>query len=526
MYADPPDSDADIRLGAIDCGSNAIRMVIATTDGPGALHEVAYLRAPVRLGKRAFTRGQLDRAAMSQAVEAFQRFRSLFDEHRVDHYRAVATSALRNAQNRDILVHRLYHEAGIELEVIDGDEEARLVRKAVMHAFAGRTPPGLIFDLGGGSLEVNLRQRDTWRGFTLPVGTVRLRETFDLTGVISHEEAGMVRRYAASLLRTIRVDPTQDMGPAAACGGNAVALARLFGDDDEYAMPGIDLQAIEDALPDLLGSTVEERMARYEVRRDRAEVMAIAALIFVTVCRSMRIDRLVAPGVGLRDALLLDLSESSAAQPTSIVAAQGKALLTAARTFAQRVGHDTTHGEQVRKLARSIFDQLTDLHQLPDDLGATLDIASVLHDIGEVVNPRSHHKHSEYLIRWGRIPGLEEPYREMVAILARTHRKSPPDIDKHAGFASLPKARRAQVRQLAAILRVADALDTAHRQSFEDVFVSRLGDAIALDLLVRNEQVKESIDMGTLLRKAQLFEDVFGYKVTFTIGTATPTPRA
>ena len=523
MDADSPGAQG-LLLGAIDCGSNAIRMVIAASTGPGQLRQIEYVRAPVRLGTRAFTRGKLDRAILDEAIGVFQRFRALFDQHRVSHYRAVATSAVRNAHNRDILVHRLYHEAGIDLEVIDGDEEARLVRKAVMHKFIGRPSPRLILDLGGGSLEINLRRDDTWRGFTLPVGTVRLLETFSLNGAINHEEAGMVRRYAASLLRTIRLQPTQEMRTAAACGGNAVALAAIFGDHDEFGMPGLQLQSLEDAMPVLLSSSVEERMARYEVRRDRAEVMTVAALVFTTVCRSMRIERLAAPGVGLRDALLLDLSESCGAEQSSIEAAHGKALLTAARTFAQRTGYDTTHGEQVRKLARSIFDQLTDVHKLPHDLGVVLEIAALLHDIGTVVNPRSHHKHSEYLIRWGRIPGLVEPYREMIAIMARTHRKSLPDVAKHAGFAALPKARRTQVEYLVAILRVADGLDTAHRQAFEDVFVGRLGDSIALDLVVKNEQIKALIDPNALLRKVQLFEQIFGHRVTFTVGTAAPTP--
>src|SRR6185312_9279934 len=118
-------------------------------------------------------------------------------------YRAVATSAVRNATNRDVLLHRLYHEAGIELEVIEGEEEARLVRKAVTQANQPGQPPKIILDLGGGSLEVNLRSGSAWRGYSLPVGTVRLLETFGLDGAIAEAEAGMVRRYTATLMQPI-----------------------------------------------------------------------------------------------------------------------------------------------------------------------------------------------------------------------------------------------------------------------------------------------------------------------------------
>lgn len=513
------------RLGAIDCGSNAIRMVIADAWGPHDLAVVATERAAVRLGRGAFTRGELDAPTLERALAAFARFRARFDKHGVERYRAVATSAVRSAHNRDVFLHRLYHEAGIELDVIDGEEEARLVRKAVMDAFGVRTPPHLVLDLGGGSLEISARDGNAWRGGSLPVGTVRLLETFGLAGAISRDEAGMVRRYAATLLQTIKHLATSDLAPAAACGGNAEALAALFGDTDDTGMAGLSLDALERALPDLLGATVDERMARYRVRRDRAEVMAVAALVLATVCRGLRVERFAAPGVGIRDALLLEMAESVAVARLEAGEVRGKALLTSARTFAQRVGHDITHGEQVRKLARALFDQLTDVHRLPAELGVVLELAALLHDVGEVVHTRSHHKHSEYLIRWGRIPGLVDPYRRMVTILARTHRKSPPDIDKHGGFARLPESQRDQVRKLAALLRLADALDTDHRQAIDQVRVSRVDHTVVLELRVKGGRVDVGPDPAQLMRKSALFEQAFGHGVTLTVAPSAPSGR-
>src|ERR1700733_10376735 len=146
---------ARTKLGAIDAGSNAIRVVIAEL-GQTELVRVEAERLPVRLGHNAFTQGSLDDETIDGAVAAFVHFRERFDHHGVAIYRAVATSAVRNASNRDVLLHRLYHEAGIELEVIEGEEEARLVRKAVVQALGPLgTPPRAIMDLGGGSLEVN-----------------------------------------------------------------------------------------------------------------------------------------------------------------------------------------------------------------------------------------------------------------------------------------------------------------------------------------------------------------------------------
>ena len=448
-------------LGAIDAGSNAIRMVVAEL-GPSELVRIEAERVPVRLGHGAFTVGELDDVMIDQAVAAFVHFRERFDHHGVAIYRAVGTSAVRNASNRDVLLHRLYHEAGIELEVIDGEEEARLVRKSVVHSLGPTgSPPRAILDLGGGSLEVNLRYGATWRGYSLPVGTVRLLETFGLDGAIAEAEAGMVRRYTATLMHTIPRGATGN-GLAAATGGNAEALAKIVGDGNPVT-PSFDLAALEKALPSIVGASVEE----FGVKRDRAEVLGIAALVFATVARQLGIARLVAPCVGVREAVLLELAETAREEQAKAEGAHDKALLTAARAFANRVDHDTTHGEHVRQLSRTLFHQLRDVHGVPDARGVVLEVAALLHDVGEVVNVRGHHKHSEYMIRWARIPGLDDTSREMIALLARSHRKDAPRARQLINDSPLSKDLRAQVRRLSGLLRIADALDSEHRSRVE-----------------------------------------------------------
>ncbi|MCL4228836.1 MAG: Ppx/GppA family phosphatase [Myxococcales bacterium] len=501
-------------LGAIDAGSNAIRMVVAELSTSG-LVRVEAERVPVRLGHDVFTRGALDTGTIDAAIEAFVHFREVFDRHGVTVYRAVATSAVRSAENRELLCHRLFHEAGIELEIIDGEEEARLVRKAVVHAFAHGQPPRCVLDLGGGSLEINLRDGEgaPWRGYSLPIGTVRLVETFGLQGAISDAEAGMVRRYAATVVRSV-LPPTGELGTAACCGGNAETLARLYG-DGHPTQPSFELAALERALPDIIGADIATRMERFNVRRDRAEVLGVASLMIATVGRQLGIQRFIAPGVGIREAVLLELAEATAEQKARTEGAHDKALITAARTFANRVDHDTTHGEQVRRLARALFAQLRDVHQLPDDCAVLLEVAALLHDVGEVVHTRGHHKHSEYMIRWGRIPGLDGDERELVALMARCHRKSLSEVKKVIAVAELPKERRAQLRKLTALLRLADALDSGHRQRIEQLVVSRAGDTIVLDLATRDGP---SPDDHELLRKAEMFEEELGHRLQLTVG--------
>src|SRR5262249_52067854 len=249
-------------------------------------------------------------------------------------------------------------------------------------------------------------------------------------------------------------------------------------------------------------------------KRDRAEVLGIAALVVATVSRQLGISRLVAPGVGVREAVLMELAETAREEQAKAEGAHDKALLTAARAFANRVDHDTTPGEHVRQLARTLFHQLRDVHGLPGELGVVLEVAALLHDVGEVVNVRGHHKHSEYMIRWARIPGLDDTSREMIALLARTHRKDGARAKQIITESSLAKDRRTQVRRLSGLLRIADALDSEHRSRVEQIVCTRMGDAIVLDLVVRDGP---SRDDAQLLRKSDLLVEELGMPIKITV---------
>src|SRR5512139_533752 len=190
------------RLGAIDAGSNAIRAMVVELSPSGELRRLESVRAEVRLGHGAFTVGELDVPTIDAAVAKFGEFAQLFQKHHVEHYRAIATSAVRNARNRDVLLHRIYAETGIELEPVTGEEEARLIRKAVRNAYRGRPAPTTVLDLGGGSLELNVRNESRWTASTRPLGPEQPVKTVSIFSAGGEVASRTVRRLVSTHLHT------------------------------------------------------------------------------------------------------------------------------------------------------------------------------------------------------------------------------------------------------------------------------------------------------------------------------------
>ena len=501
---------APVTIASIDAGSNAIRMQISAIVG-GELVALESERVAVRLGSNAFTVGELNAETMDAAVSAFHRFRKLFDYHGVEHYRAVATSATRTVRNRETLLSDIYYQTGITLEVIDGEEEFRLVRDAVVAAMAGQARPPYLVDLGGGSLEVGYEVNGEWESISLPVGTVRMMESFGLTGAISDEEERMVRRLVRGLLvkNGIASYRQPDAHAIVATGGNAEALARLFGTERDGVWV-LSRRSLEQALAKLLPMPESAREVAWGIRRDRAEVIGIAGIVFLVVMELLEVDELLAPCVGVREGILRELRDQ---QLTGRGAVSTHASLVGGfRMLAQRLGHDIAHGEDVRRMALRLFDGLAALHRLPPQARKVLELAALVHDIGEVIDRKAHHRHSEYIVLHGRVPGLTSPLREQVAALSRAHRKSWPEAPKHGAYAKLSKEDRLVVDRLVPILRIADALDTNHRDEVRGISLKREGDGWVIVVHATRE-----LHMKPLARRNADFLKGYGVPVSMAL---------
>ncbi len=459
-----------IHLAAIDAGSNAFRLMVARIHSADDWEIVESLRSPVRLGHSVFTSGQFDRKTLRDATEAFREFRRIMDAHGVSAYRAVTTSAAREASNRHVLIERIRHQAKINLEVISGEEEARLVRVAVLRALRALAPPRYILDLGGGSLEVNVLRRGVLQEIIgMPLGTVRLMEAFHAQGPIDEKTAEAIRhRHVLSCIcvKTLPNRPTLPGACTVACGGNAETLATLTLGPRIGGFSTLNSRLLQERMERILKSSVEERMRSFSVRRDRAEVMGVAAIVLSTIASWLRLRQMITPRVGVREGLLYELASVGLAipSPTEEERTHSEAMISGAMSYAHKVRCDLKHSEQVRSLALQIFDQFWPYHQLDASVRAVLASAALLHDCGVLINRKGHHRHGEYLIHFAKIPGLLGWEKNMTAALVRYHNKKSEPSTKHSVFASLSSEQRRMARLLAGMLRLAECLESDHRQ--------------------------------------------------------------
>jgi exopolyphosphatase/guanosine-5'-triphosphate,3'-diphosphate pyrophosphatase len=515
-----PDTDVAVtpethRVAAIDVGSNAIRYVTAEISSTGGYREIEAERLSVRLGKDVFTRERrFTKETMDAGVAALSRIRRRIDDLGIAHYRAVATSAVRESRNGGAFVERVRRESGIHLETISGSEEARLVWIAVQSRIDLGRYRWFTMDLGGGSVEISVVDKDgiLWsESHTL--GSVRLLQAFQ-----ENRAPGSGTDYQELLERYVHVlkvpSAVREWAPAGAIatGGNIDALAALVGAPrDEAGVARLTMDDLRKVTRRLADLTYEQRIARLGLREDRADVILPAAVVYERVASLAGAQELLVPGVGVKEGLVLDLvdelwhhAEHSDRREQEIRAA--------AIALGRRFQFDEAHGLHVAALSLALFDQLQELHGLGNKERNLLLAGAILHDIGQFVSYGRHHKHSMYLIENSELPEVSPTDIQLIALLARYHRRAEPRTG-HPEFDALPADERETVRKLAALLRIADALDREHTSRVQSLSAYDRDGGVALHLTTRGSPVLEE---WALRKKGRMFETVFGKALTVT----------
>jgi exopolyphosphatase/guanosine-5'-triphosphate,3'-diphosphate pyrophosphatase len=496
-------------IAAIDVGSNAIRMIVSRIHAEGKLETLESLRLPVRLGQDAFTSGQFSEQTMQMAVDAFLRFRTVADLFETTQTRAVATSAMRETVNSDLLIDQIARETGFTIEIISGDEEARLIHLAVTNAVNLKGKHAVLIDIGGGSVEVTLSDGDNILSTeSYGMGTVRLLNKLESENGKKAPFNRLVREYAESARRHIdREIGGEKVDVCLGTGGNIEEMGRLrkrlFKRERDDLISLDELERLIEKLGEL---SVSERIKKLDLRPDRADVILPASVVLHMIAREVRVKEVLIPNVGLKDGLLLDM----------VPLAMGPSLprrdqaIASAERMGRKYAYDADHALFTARMAARIFDQSLSLHHLAENDRLLLEIAAMLHDIGHFINTIDHDKHGYYLLKHHSLIGLTPAEQEVVGNVVRYHRKETPNTADE-NFKRLPQKDRLAVTKLCALLRLADGLDTSHTARVRDVRLERQkGNVWQLKLSGEGDFMLEK---WTLEKRKALFQDVFSVKL-------------
>lgn len=497
-------------LAAIDVGTNAIRLVIGSVNGERKLSVVENVRDPVRLGQDVFTKGSISEETISRAVECFQRFRETIAVHNATWTRAVATSATREAMNKELFVDRVLQESGIDISVIGPEEEARLIHLAVAEQVNLKGKLAMLIDIGGGSAEITLATDGnivTTESFKM--GAVRLLQVLEGTKHGEKHFNQLVREYVDAAQKRIKKElGGQTIDVCVGTGGNIESLGELCRDTLGRDKSSVIMQQDLDALvKKLQAMTFEERIQELKLRPDRADVIVPAAIVLQRIVRQAGVEAILVPGVGLKDGLLVDMVQELYGEKKHL---HRDRVVASALQIGRKYMFDEQHGVATARFAVKLFDETRTLHNLPAECRLLLEVAALLHDVGQFINVTDHHKHTYYLLTATPVIGLTQSQMAIVANVARYHRKSSPK-PQHEGFAHLSSRERVVVTKLASLIRLADALDNEHASRVSDLRIEYKKPKVVLHVKGEGDMLLEK---WALAKKSQLFEEVFSVRLT------------
>ncbi|HHJ39574.1 MAG: hypothetical protein AXA67_09685 [Methylothermaceae bacteria B42] len=454
-------------LGAvIDIGSNAIRLRIGGLSHDGKLDIIEAIRAPVRLGQDAFKQKHLGSEIIERAVKAFTDFRQLIDRKGipVKQVRAVATSAVRSVDNRQELIDRVHEATEIEIDVISGAEEARLVYLAIRHALPELSEKNaLLIDIGGGSVEIIVSQQGQITALeSFKMGTVRLLTRFGEQKNSRKFLRFLDEFFSANAGKIQELIDGVKIEICVGTGGNIETLGelgqRLLGNNSARCLSFGDLKQICQQLDDL---DYQQRVEKLKLRPDRADVIIPASHTLREIMKLVGKPDLLIPGVGLAEGVLLDLLQQRRSSATQDA-------LDWARAIARKFHTDMRYAEHVRQLALQLFDQLAAIHELPARDRLLLEMAALVHEIGVFIRPDGHHRHAYYLLNAMPMIGISEQEQKLLATIVRCQRKRLPD-GEHELLKPFNKSEQQRWLKLTALLRLAIALNKERQNVIEHI---------------------------------------------------------
>lgn len=511
-----PESTREL-VSVIDIGSTAIRVVVTQIDEQSGWKMLDRAVRPLSLGRDVFLNGYLSNDAMREAIAILRSFSELLHGWQIEpaDVHVIATAAIREARNRDTFLDRVQIQTGFRVDVVEGIEESHLTYIAVQHAINDLRPQfarssAMILEVGGGTTEVMLLQRGRMvAAHSLRIGTQRLEQLVHFqpgtSGYARVEEyLGESIRINREMLNTeLRLDRVRYF---VAVGGDArIAAARVGRKEGEH-FSVVDLVEFDRFLHEIRSRSLEECVRDLRLTYTEAEGLVPALLTYRFFLAATQADQLIVPDVSIREGVLLNLALGGTTPMQTEFAGQ---VVNSTIGLGRKYHFDETHGVHVAHLATMLFDQIGAEHGMGGRARLLLEVAALIHDIGNFIRNSSHHKHGQYIVDNSEIFGLSRSDIRIVSNVVRYHRGALPQTS-HTAYMSMRREQRIMTLKLAAILRVADALDRGHVQRVRGFTIEKGEDEIVLQCEYSGDI---SIEQTGLRQKGRMFEDVFGYGV-------------
>lgn len=517
-----------MKIAAIDIGTNSIHMVIVQVEEHRIFEIIDREKEMVFLGMKSLLRGRLTAEAMDRGLAALKSFKSIADSHHVDQTIATATSAVREASNGREFVRRIKAETGIQVNILSGQEEARMITLAVRDVIDLKNRRGLIIDIGGGSMELIVADaRHTYHEASLKAGVIRLNERFLKHDPPSSKEIKKLRVWLGAKLERISTR-VQNLSPEVFIGTSGTILA--FGQMAAQIRKGsrsrletdvLNIEEVEELNEKLKKMSVSEREEFPGLDKKRAEQIIAGGILLEMVMEKCRVNDLILCDRALREGLIADyLIRRSPSLSRGVQARELRSK--SVFNLLNRWSIDRQHAEHTSRLSIQLFEATARFHGFGPDVRELLEYAALLHDIGRVISYPGHHRHGSYIVSHANLLGFSKTEIDLICGVITYHRTKKPKR-KDTYLRNLGKKNRNLVKLLSGILRVADALDREHNQVIQRLRV----EAVSKRKLTVSVLARESVllPLRFAVERSGLLQELLKLKkMEFIVEVATPAP--
>lgn len=502
------------RIAALDLGTNSFHVVLVDIYSDGSFRTIDKLKEMVILAEKGMA-NRLSEAAMERGLAALKKIKILCDSQGVEKILAYATSAIREAENGGEFIQRMIDETGIKALAISGKMEAKLIGHAVRHAVSIDEEPVLMVDIGGGSVEfIVANKEEFFYSVSKKIGVARMAALFVDNDPITKAEIQKLKQHFEQELKDVAgVLEKFPVKTIIGSSGTMENIAAMIADRNSLSA-SMTLNELEFTAKEFkkfnksfLKLDRIRRLKEDNLEEKRVDIIAPGMVLLDYLIRTFDIKQVKISESALREGMVLHyIKKEKDRLDLELMAGFSEPRRRSVFELLRKCDWHEKHSTHVAGMALKLFDELKGELELPDSDRELLEYATLMHDIGYYISHRKHHKHALYLIRNADLKGFKEDEIELMANVARYHRRSTPN-KRHKYFRELDKDLKDRIRKLSGILRVADGLDRSHYQNVQKLHIVNGEDEIELQI---NTESDPELEIWGAIRKSDLFEQVTG----------------